>query len=49
MRFRNQELDENIHAVVDAIGRALEELECCALNPASPTLSAEGREQKETC
>ena len=27
MRFRNQELDENIHAVVDAIGRVLVELE----------------------
>src|SRR5258705_11420910 len=27
VRFRNQELDENIRAVVDAIGRALDELE----------------------
>jgi hypothetical protein len=44
VRFRNQELDENIRAVVDAIGRAIDELESRAQNPPSPTLPAEGRE-----
>ena len=43
LRFRNQELDENIHGVVDAIVSALAELEV-RVNPPSPTLPAEGRE-----
>jgi very-short-patch-repair endonuclease len=33
IRFRNQELDENIHAVVDSIERALAELATHAENP----------------
>jgi very-short-patch-repair endonuclease len=41
MRYRNQELDENIHGVVDAIAGALTEL---AKTPPSPALPAEGRE-----
>jgi very-short-patch-repair endonuclease len=41
--FRNQELDENIHVVLDTIERALERLEALQ-NPPSPTLPAEGRE-----
>jgi very-short-patch-repair endonuclease len=48
VRFRNQELDENIRAVVDAIGRALDELEARSQNPPSPTLPAEGREPDES-
>ena len=44
VRARNQELDENIRAVVDAIERAIDELEARAQNPPSPTLPAEGRE-----
>jgi very-short-patch-repair endonuclease len=47
VRFRNQELDENIRAVVDAIGWAIDELEALAQNPPSPTLPAEGREPDE--
>jgi very-short-patch-repair endonuclease len=47
VRFRNQELDENIRAVVDAIGRAVDELAALAKNPPSPTLPAEGREPEE--
>jgi very-short-patch-repair endonuclease len=43
VRFRNQELDENIGAVVDAIGRAIDELESLAESPL-PALPAEGRE-----
>src|SRR4051812_39854279 len=43
LRFRNQELDENIHAVLDNIERALERLEA-RQNPPSPPLPAEGRE-----
>lgn len=43
IRFRNQELDENIHAVVDAIECALKELEPPRPIPPSPSLSAEGR------
>jgi hypothetical protein len=42
IRFRNLKLDDNIHAVVDAIGRALEEL-AVSKNPPSPALPAEGR------
>jgi very-short-patch-repair endonuclease len=43
LRFRNQELDENIDAVVDAIAGEFAELQKA---PApSPTLPAEGREQ----
>jgi very-short-patch-repair endonuclease len=44
LRFRNQELDENIRAVVAAIGRAIDELEARAQNPSSSTLPTEGRE-----
>ena len=44
LRFRNQELDENIHGVVDAIERVLTELESLTLHPPSPALPAEGRE-----
>ncbi len=47
IRFRNQELDEDIWAVVDAIASAIEELE--AANPPSPALPAEGREPDEGC
>jgi very-short-patch-repair endonuclease len=47
VRFSNQELDENIHAVVDAIERVLAELE--AQNPPSPALLAEGREPNKDC
>lgn len=46
IRFRNQELDENIHAVVNAIERALKELEAPRPIPPSPSLPAEGREPK---
>jgi very-short-patch-repair endonuclease len=41
VRFRNQELDENIRAVVDAIGWVIDELEARGQNPPSPTLPAE--------
>lgn len=44
IRFRNQELDENIHAVVAAIERALREAETPRPIPPSPSLPAEGRE-----
>ena len=38
IRFRNQELDENIRAVVDAIGRAIDELEVRAgITPPQPS------------
>jgi 5-methyltetrahydrofolate--homocysteine methyltransferase len=47
-RFRNQELDENIRAVVDAIGRAIDELEPRAQNSPSPALPAEGREPNQS-
>ena len=43
VRFRNQELDENIRAVVDAIGRAIDELEARAEAPLpSPPRRGEG-------
>jgi very-short-patch-repair endonuclease len=43
--FRNQELDENIQAVVDAIGRAIDELEGDAESPLpSPPRRGEGAE-----
>jgi very-short-patch-repair endonuclease len=48
IRFRNQELDENIHAVVDAIGRAIDALEMVRTHP-SPTLPVEGREPDQGC
>src|SRR4051812_45981784 len=48
-RFRNQELDENIHAVVDAIGRVLGELDSSPLNPLPPPPPAERRESEEDC
>jgi very-short-patch-repair endonuclease len=41
IRFRNQELDEDICAVVNEIASAIEELG--AANPPYPTLPAEGR------
>jgi 5-methyltetrahydrofolate--homocysteine methyltransferase len=44
IRFRNQELDENIHAVVDSIGSVLSEFEAQQAIPPSPALPAEGRE-----
>jgi very-short-patch-repair endonuclease len=44
LRFRNQELDDNIHAVVDSITQALSEL---SMKPPSPTLPAEGREPNQ--
>src|SRR6185312_4342392 len=47
IRFRNQELDENIHVVVDAIEKALNESNKVAHNPPSPTLPAEGREPED--
>jgi 5-methyltetrahydrofolate--homocysteine methyltransferase len=43
IRFRNQELDENLPAVVDAIGRAIDELQVLRTHP-SPSLPVEGRE-----
>jgi very-short-patch-repair endonuclease len=46
IRFRNQELDENIHAVVAAIERALKEAEAPRPTSPSPPLPAEGREPK---
>jgi 5-methyltetrahydrofolate--homocysteine methyltransferase len=47
IRFRNQELDENIQAVVDAIARAIDEIGGTRPNPPSPALPAEGREPDE--
>jgi very-short-patch-repair endonuclease len=46
IRFRNQELDENIQAVLDAIARAIVELEMLRTHP-SPTLPVEGREPEK--
>ena len=43
IRFRNQELDEDIRAVTGTIERALKELEAEKRNPPSPALPAEGR------
>ncbi len=43
IRFRNQELDEDIWAVIEAIKRALNDYESRG-EPPSPTLPAEGRE-----
>jgi very-short-patch-repair endonuclease len=43
IRFRNQELDENIQAVVDAMEQAISELELQRNHP-SPALPVEGRE-----
>jgi very-short-patch-repair endonuclease len=45
IRFRNQELDEDIRGVVDKITRAAAELE--AQNPPTPALPAEGREPNQ--
>ncbi len=47
IRFRNQQLDENIHAVVDEIGHVLAELKMHAESPPSPALPAEGRGPEE--
>jgi 5-methyltetrahydrofolate--homocysteine methyltransferase len=44
IRFRNQELDENLIAVTDQIERELESLEGSGQNPPSQALPAEGRE-----
>ena len=44
IRFRNQDLDDDIWTVVNEITSAIEELE--AANPPSPTLPAEGRESE---
>ena len=44
IRFRNQELDEEIRRVVAEIERALGEMEVQAGMPPSPALPAEGRE-----
>jgi 5-methyltetrahydrofolate--homocysteine methyltransferase len=44
MRFRNQELDEDICGVVDKIESALAALQTETRNPPSPALPAEGRE-----
>jgi very-short-patch-repair endonuclease len=43
LRFRNQELDESIRAVVESIGRAIDELEVVRTHP-SPALPVKGRE-----
>jgi very-short-patch-repair endonuclease len=45
IRFRNQELDEDMRAVVDAIGRTIDELEGGAESPLpSPPRRGEGAE-----
>ena len=49
IRFRNQQLDEDIRAVAGAIDSALEDLAAAKRNPPSPTLLAEGRESEEDC
>jgi very-short-patch-repair endonuclease len=47
IRFRNQELDENTHAVVDAIGSVLGKLETDARTPLpSPPRRGEGARQR---
>jgi very-short-patch-repair endonuclease len=43
IRFRNHQLDEDIHGVVEAIARALVKGESSDAQPPSPTLPAEGR------
>jgi 5-methyltetrahydrofolate--homocysteine methyltransferase len=49
IRFRNQELDENIGAVVDAIGRAIDELETRVhgVTPPQPSPSRGGSQTKK--
>jgi hypothetical protein len=46
--IRTQELDENIRGVVDAIGRAIDDLDARAQNPPlpSPPRRGEGAGQK---
>jgi very-short-patch-repair endonuclease len=44
LRFRNHELDENIHGVVEAIRRALGEVKSAHEHRPSPALPVEGRE-----
>jgi 5-methyltetrahydrofolate--homocysteine methyltransferase len=44
IRFRNQELDEEIGTVVNKIAREIEKLDATTENPPSPALPAEGRE-----
>jgi very-short-patch-repair endonuclease len=48
MRFRNQELDDEIQLVVAKIKRALSECELDGPQPPSLTLPAEGREPNHT-
>jgi len=43
LRFRNQELDENIHRVIDSITETIHKL---ITFPPSPALPAEGRESE---
>jgi very-short-patch-repair endonuclease len=40
IRFRNQELDESVHAVIDAIEHALAEVDSCVRVPPSPPRGA---------
>ena len=49
VRFRNQELDENIHAVVDTISSAIHELESRAQNPPSPALIPHSQFNYDDC
>lgn len=46
IRFRNQELDDNIHGVIDTIARALKASEP-PKSPPSPALPTEGRESNQ--
>ncbi len=47
LRFRNQSLDDDIQAVIDAIAGALDALEMTTRNPPTPALPAEGREPNQ--
>jgi very-short-patch-repair endonuclease len=47
LRFRNHQLDDDIHAVVDEIARALANAEPTVAPPPSPTLPSKGREPEE--
>jgi adenine-specific DNA-methyltransferase len=47
IRFRNHQLDENIHAVVDEISRALTTAKPNTPPTPSPTLPSRGREPEE--
>ena len=48
IRFRNHEIDDDVHRVVDAIRQALEVTTPTPLQPPSPTLPSRGREPDET-